>query len=344
VFISDTTFVGKSITDRPIPNPNVLIEYGFALKSIGYRRIIQVMNTFYGKPTEENMPFDMKYVRYPITYHLPSDASMEERREVREALEKDLTNALKLVIDAGLLKKQESAFIEIQSTTNPSTFLQPDERFVIEGRWGPQDQLKLPETQRLFLRLIPTRTVPAISSTKTALDMIRDGGLEPLTYGGGAISTGRNKYGAFVCSDDKYVVNELTQLFNNRELWGIEAWLISRDNITSIFGTRFAFFPAEFEATFTKSLRNYLTFASNTLKLPLPLKFIAGATDVEGYRMSPLPGRRFIGREPYKGRCVKEHILYEGNIESYDVDVAKTMRPFFQKVWEECGLERSDID
>jgi hypothetical protein len=36
--------VGKHLDGEPIPNPNVLIEYGWALKSLGYKRIVAVMN------------------------------------------------------------------------------------------------------------------------------------------------------------------------------------------------------------------------------------------------------------------------------------------------------------
>src|SRR5271170_1762047 len=48
VVVADLTFVGKRIDGRPTPNPNVLIEYGCALKSLGYQLIICIMNTQYG--------------------------------------------------------------------------------------------------------------------------------------------------------------------------------------------------------------------------------------------------------------------------------------------------------
>src|ERR1700683_163260 len=52
-FLADLTFVGKRLDGiRPTPNPNVLLEYGWALKSRGYPRIICVMNTHYGVPDD----------------------------------------------------------------------------------------------------------------------------------------------------------------------------------------------------------------------------------------------------------------------------------------------------
>jgi hypothetical protein len=42
VFVPDLTFVGKSSNGRLIPNPNVLIEYGWALKVLGHSLLFQL--------------------------------------------------------------------------------------------------------------------------------------------------------------------------------------------------------------------------------------------------------------------------------------------------------------
>jgi hypothetical protein len=95
VFLPDLTFIGKRPDGRPTPNPNVLIEYGWALKSIGLPRMLPVMNAAFGKPTWESMPFDMAHLRFPIAYTLPEDATDEQREEERKGLEKRLGEALK---------------------------------------------------------------------------------------------------------------------------------------------------------------------------------------------------------------------------------------------------------
>ena len=43
VFVADLTFAGRRPDGAPIPNPNVLIEYGWALKALGHARIISIM-------------------------------------------------------------------------------------------------------------------------------------------------------------------------------------------------------------------------------------------------------------------------------------------------------------
>ncbi|HEY3911956.1 MAG TPA: hypothetical protein VGM07_19010 [Stellaceae bacterium] len=99
VFVPDLTFVGRRADGRrPTPNPNVLIEYGWALKSLGHGRIVPVMNTAFGEPTAESMPFNLHHLRHPITYHCSADADNDTRRRVRERLAKELEGALQEVL------------------------------------------------------------------------------------------------------------------------------------------------------------------------------------------------------------------------------------------------------
>src|SRR5580698_8819927 len=97
IYVPDLTFVGKNLDGEPIPNPNVLIEYGWALKSLGHKRIVAVMNEAHGAPTRESLPFDLAQVRYPITYNVPDDAPDTLRREERKKLSETLEIALRAV-------------------------------------------------------------------------------------------------------------------------------------------------------------------------------------------------------------------------------------------------------
>ncbi len=83
VFVPDLTFVGARPDGRPTPNPNVLIEYGWALKSLGYSRILPVMNTAFGKPTPDAMPFDMRHLRNPILYDCRPNSKVINRRRAQ---------------------------------------------------------------------------------------------------------------------------------------------------------------------------------------------------------------------------------------------------------------------
>lgn len=108
VFIWDATLVTKK--PRPSPNPNVLVEYGYALATLGERRLIGVMNTE-SKISELDIPFDLRHKRFPIVYSLQPETPLEElvasgelgdmpgfgdRRETaREMLVQDLKTAIR---------------------------------------------------------------------------------------------------------------------------------------------------------------------------------------------------------------------------------------------------------
>jgi len=344
IFVPDLTFIGKTKEERLIPNPNVLVEYGWALKEVTHSRIIPVMNTAFGEPSWETLPFDMRHLRHPLTYHLKEDASSEERSKIKSSLADELAGAIKLIIKKNLIqaaKKEE--YREIPSTTKPSTFLKPDESFIDTGRFRTgSNKLYVPDTQHLFLRLIPSVPLNSIQSSKQAYDLVQSGGLRPMSEGDGGFSFGRNKYGSYSFYAEDGQIQGFTQMFRTGELWGIDADAIEGKRLMERANVSFGFFPClSLEHTFLYTLTNYLKFASDTLHLQLPLRFIAGATDVEGYRMTSPPGMHFIG-DQFSGNVVDEHIIYEGVIKSYDVKVTEVLRPFFDYVWEECGLDRPD--
>jgi hypothetical protein len=72
IFIGDITFIAKSETEKYCPNPNVLIELGYALNSLGDGRVINIMNSSFGAP-DKNLPFDLAHKRWPIVYSLNED-------------------------------------------------------------------------------------------------------------------------------------------------------------------------------------------------------------------------------------------------------------------------------
>jgi hypothetical protein len=89
IFVGDVTLVGKATMSKSflarlfrrfikrqksldnrkmLPNPNVLLELGYAAHCLGWDRVILVMNSHFGPP--EYLPFDLKHRRFPISYYL----------------------------------------------------------------------------------------------------------------------------------------------------------------------------------------------------------------------------------------------------------------------------------
>lgn len=64
IFICDVTNINKDRNSRFTPNPNVLIELGYAIKTLGWERVICVCNTDFGDV--EDLPFDIRGHRVTI--------------------------------------------------------------------------------------------------------------------------------------------------------------------------------------------------------------------------------------------------------------------------------------
>jgi hypothetical protein len=92
VFVADISITGNAGT-RPTPNPNVLIELGYAFKAIGHERVILVLNRAFGRI--EELPFDLR-MRRVLAYDMPAEA--EQRAPERSILEKQLDLAIRAAL------------------------------------------------------------------------------------------------------------------------------------------------------------------------------------------------------------------------------------------------------
>ena len=92
VFVCDVSIVNPGNNSRPTPNPNVLIELGYAIKSLGWDRIIIVINVVFGGP--ESLPFDLRTKRC-LPYRMANE--IPERAPERKILQASLEQGLRLI-------------------------------------------------------------------------------------------------------------------------------------------------------------------------------------------------------------------------------------------------------
>jgi len=97
VFLADMTFVAVTDGGKRTPNPNVMAEYGYALKDKGTKRIILAMNTAFGPATE--LPFDLHHLRHPAGYAVDDAMADGARRDTRARFSAQLELALEVVVD-----------------------------------------------------------------------------------------------------------------------------------------------------------------------------------------------------------------------------------------------------
>jgi hypothetical protein len=92
VFVADVSIVVRG-DRRAIPNPNVLIELGYALKTLGHEKVVLVFNRAFGQI--EELPFDLR-ARRILAYEMPAEGTT--RGPERRGLEGQLEAALRIAL------------------------------------------------------------------------------------------------------------------------------------------------------------------------------------------------------------------------------------------------------
>lgn len=156
VLVADVTLVhDEGVQPKRTPNPNVLLELGYAAGSLGWEHVVLVVNQAFG-PVEE-LPFDLRG-RRALPYSL---AAEDERKPVRRDVASRLKDALRLILEYRLRGAElpEDATPEVliepirdrteQETARPASNLNRLNR-VLE--WHLSDD-ELPWTQDLLEKL-----------------------------------------------------------------------------------------------------------------------------------------------------------------------------------------------
>jgi hypothetical protein len=111
VFVADVSIISPATsTDRKTPNPNVLLELGYAAKMLTWDNVICVFNTAFGDMGD--LPFDLR-LRRMCTYAATKE--QENKAEEREKLASRLKEALVPIL------KQLAVKVEEDSAPRPLT-------------------------------------------------------------------------------------------------------------------------------------------------------------------------------------------------------------------------------
>lgn len=141
IFVADLTAVSQYRTDdkrtKKSPNPNVLLEYGYALKAKGYAALIGVCNTHFGN--RDSLPFDLRHRRAIIEYNLTDRHSPSEKKAIATRLTEDFTRAILDILKAVVPGTLDSNFgiggitVVRQLTMKAKRFNQVQDGFVVSG-------------------------------------------------------------------------------------------------------------------------------------------------------------------------------------------------------------------
>jgi hypothetical protein len=347
IFVADMTFVAQ----RPdgngeSPNPNVLIEYGWALRALTHERMLPVMNTAYGEPTPQGMPFDMRHLGGLLTYNLPADYDRPTRKAKFKELVKELRKRMVLIFQsegfrASMPKPPQPAkFRELAAQFGAARFRAQGEPLgVLDGGflgWGQHGKdVTLFENPAMWLRVMPDLAVGKSWLVGELREVVTRIGSMLLPVGS---ETFRNFYHVrshdgfgwtAVWSDDPTKTPAVAFAFTTGEIWSLNV---------APFIEEHAYIPYV-EAPYIGAFKRYVNCLGSQLKIAGPYRWYAGIEKTKGryfMRMSA-PGRAYA--EPRAGPCTAQYIMADGVFtEGQEMHLA--LNRFFERIYDACGAQR----
>lgn len=279
VFVADVTLVGKTADGKPLINANVAIELGYALATVGDAGLLMVFNAAYGE--REGLPFDLRQKAGPILFSLPEGAESADRN----AEMAKLVGTLKVAIRDCLATKtnQAAALVEhdaIPTVATSAQYFEDGEVLTKRPSPGEDFELNYPSgAPLLYLRLIPTSTTKKLKRREIK-DIVFNINIEPLRPVPGNASWDLNKCGgitySFLHTDLDSKLLSSSQIFFNREIWGVDASLLAGPKTIPV---------AYMEHMFELGLNHYVDIADKRLGLNPPVAVEAGAARVDGFHI-----------------------------------------------------------
>lgn len=326
VFVADVSLVNATEDGKRGINSNVAVELGYAFGVLSDANVLLIMNTDSGPPAD--LPFDLSHRRFPVRYELNRESTDGERRSAQSGLVRQIKDIL--LQYTGRVEEPESNTRQ-ESTFDPSAF------------WGRGVPLvDLPDTRGIlhlanggcaFLRVWPVRSQKELrNSDLSDLDPSRFRPLgDTLVHGG--FSWERNRYGRITYSASQRQIYSLTQIFPNREIWGVDVHTLAfrsdeRSGEKKIIPTK------DFESMFVSGARAYVDAAYDTLGYEGPCGVEMGLVGTEGFFLG-MSGNRLWG-PIYEGQ-----IVHSGEISEADRKLVDGITlSFLEMVYDASGNER----
>ncbi|TJW51945.1 MAG: hypothetical protein E5X65_20660 [Mesorhizobium sp.] len=157
VFAADLTPIAQSQAGKWLPNPNVMIELGWAMHRPGWERVIGILNMASGARVED-LPFDIRQRRV-LTFVLTENADKPTRAAVRSKLVSDLTEALRINLQERAEAVAATTTITgvAASSDNFSIWASAGETLIHNDAFGDarRGKVAIPDVPRSYMRIIP---------------------------------------------------------------------------------------------------------------------------------------------------------------------------------------------
>jgi len=218
VFVADVTPIAFSESRKAVANPNVLIELGYAKKSRGLHRILLVWNTAFEGTTPEELPFDMRTRRAPISFRLPIGASREQLGVERNALKEILKDALRASLTAGPGLAMVAPEWQPASGNMPALWFDPAEPLLLNEGGGSGRKTVEPGPYS-YARIIPSKWSRPLNFGEQHAHILG----RTMGFSWGMTRGGFITYTGSIRSTAAATLTNLTMQFRTTgELWGVD--------------------------------------------------------------------------------------------------------------------------
>jgi hypothetical protein len=315
------------------------------LKALGYHRVITVMNTSYGEPTRENLPFDLAHLRWPLPYSLSPDADAATKAEEKRRFTQTLKDAVKASLAWVPHPVIHSApeYTGTPSKDGPARFRSPDQAlgYKDDPVTGSNSEVFLESGPAMWLRVMPGVDPQKRWPTKDLLTCARkDSTLFPLLDRNGGYSyvrasDGQGIYYILPPTDERnsrVTTDTVAFAFRTGEIWSVDVAFLTVDKDTLYY--------SDIEQMFVSATERYRSFL-RCLDISGPYRWKAGLVGVKGRRLVfPLPpGHIWAG---YAGPICAADLVEAAGILNNDQKALEALLPFFEQIFDECGIVRPD--
>lgn len=228
VFVGDVTPIavsGKGKKQKKIPNPNVMLELGYARHALGMSRLLPIFNRSIRATRFEDMPFDLRHLTGAVGYELAVGASKSELRRVRAELRKRLAEKLRAMIASAPSPAVIEPSWHNALPHDPSIWEEAYNPLPVNRPYSGQIDLVVAPLPRIFARMVPAEQAPPPKFSGGLFPNPQDA-LMPIAVMGN-VTAGRtgNGHAAFQSPDENRTTKSIARWYkDNGEIWAISSW------------------------------------------------------------------------------------------------------------------------
>ena len=324
-FLCDLTYVATTQAEndndaddnfkvRYCSNPNVLFELGYAFRSMGFQRVICVMNENYGPAAKQI--FDLAHRRFPFAYRMPDEG--KSKSAIRTELASFIETAIRQMFPLG--RRAEMA-------TGDRV---PEIRSQFEA------QIRHGAFHGLIRRkgAIAIAVVPALGKKYESREL-RKQNLPPPGKNGWNIEI-RGRAVLSVASRDGEP-NAIAAFHNDGCILVADTWVLD----PAFHPVKNLIVPAPVtETTIIGSIVHYLG-ALRAIEAALPWTICVSLLEIKDYWL--LASNSETGRKPYSENDIAADPLVVGSVSEVDSPrkIARLLRPVIDFTWREFGIDGS---